>query len=127
MYTHKMNKNRFEELSTIGCYKYSPNQRFFDNLTIRIKVDSNVILGKMKDAGIDITNPDAVMTNLIDKKDCNNGDSIALIKINQYKKEVQTLWHDVCFDNQNRGKAMGELFNKYFNVTGEFMKTIVLR
>ena len=127
MYSHKMNKNRFEDLSEIECYKYSPNQRFFDNLTIRTKVDSSVILGKMKEAGVDITNPDEIMTNLAYKKDCNSGNSIALIKINQYQKEAQALWREVCFDNKGRGQAMAELFYKYFSVTGEFMKTITLK
>lgn len=127
MYSHKMNKNRFNELITIGCYKYEGNRRFFDNLNIRTCVDSSIILGNLKKEGVDILDPEAIILNLTNKKDYNGGNSIDLIKINQYLKQAQETWSQSYFDRALRIEKMKVLFEKYFNATGDFMKTITLK
>ncbi len=126
-FIHQLSDKQLAELSKIKKWKYEPKQRFFDSLSARVLVDSNMILAKMKEQGIDISNPIEVMNNIHIQKDYNNNDSIDYIKLNQYLKLRKELWHKEYFE-ETLSLSMQELFNKFFKISGDgFIKEITLR
>ena len=123
-YTHKMNTPNFEDKVEFSYY-YQPKKW---KPSLRVIVDANTILKKtLKETGLEKDNYSEIIQALPDK-DYNSGDSIDVIKLHFYKTEQKQLLEQLGFKPfEERKAAAKELFNKYFKVTGEYMKTITLR
>lgn len=122
MYIHKMNQKQFTDKVEF-TYRYQPKEF---NVSMRAKADANMILAALKKDGVDISNDfDAILTNL-PKKDYNQNDSIDWIKLSCYRKEQKKIIYS-NMDFNDKIMLFKELFNKYFKISGDYMKTIELK
>lgn len=122
MYSHKMNKQQFQNKVEFSYY-YQPKEF---NISMRARVDANMMLVAIKQKGVNISNDfDAILEEL-PQKGGNLNDSIDWIKLSCYKKaQKQIAYSDLS--RENKKQHLQELFNKYFKTTGNYMKTISLK
>ena len=121
-YTHKMNEKQYKHKVAFSYY-YEPKEF---NVSLRVRVDANQILKKIKDAGGDIIYDYNSILKSLPATDYDGGDAIDWIKLSCYRKEKKELLNgELLYQSfETRKQKLEELFNKYFVVTGNYMKTI---
>lgn len=115
MYTHKMNKATFAELER--HYKYEPNKRYTLSSIDLLHAES--FIRKLPVFSLEEINKhsDGYGRNAICKE---------YAKLELYKKEKSAIIKEYYFTDEMT-ERLKDLFYEFFEVSGNFMKTITLK
>ena len=109
-YSHKMNRNKFNELETIRKYYYEINKNFdIIKESESVKVNINMLKSKILKANNGILEPETIRKEPLGYG--YNKTAIPYLLIECYKKERDNIRKEHFFDD-NYKELQKELFNK---------------